>query len=250
MRRLAAGGAPLRAPRGFTLIEATITLGILAVLVALAVYAMSGATRQARLSGAKFTFISTLNMARQRAMARGADVYVIVSNLDSTASWPPSNAARVLVYEDLNLQLRTLPPNVMAVVDANPGNVREEFTAAGDTFGSSGFAFVNLGTGPVGPCSPAEMARLPPYVSVTNARATTTQCNRAWCTFCRRQGSQCVGLIRFNADGQARLLAQDLELPPTTPASTGGLIKLVNPTDASRSACIAIGEPSGVAIIL
>lgn len=244
MRRLAAGGARVRAPRGFTLIEATVTLGILAVLVALAVYGMSGATRQARLSGAKFTFISTLNMARQRAMAQGSDVYVIVSNLDSTESWPPSDAARVLVYEDPTLALRTLPPNVMAVVNANPGNIREEFTAAGDTFGSSGFAFVNLGSGPVGACLAEEMARRPPYVSVTGSRATDTQCDRAWCTFCRKQSAQCIGLIRFNADGQARLITE------STNTGTGGLIKLVNPTDASRSACIAIGEPSGVAIIL
>jgi prepilin-type N-terminal cleavage/methylation domain-containing protein len=244
MKRLAAGGATLRAPRGFTLIEATITLGILAVLVALAVFGLSSATRQARLSGAKFTFLSTLNMARQRAMARGADVYVIVSNLDSTTNWPPSDAARVLVYEDLNLQLRTLPPDVMAVVDANPGSVREEFNAAGDTFGSSGFAFVNLGSGAVGACSAAEMAQLPPYVSVTGSRATTTPCARAWCTFCRQEAGRCIGLIRFNADGQARLITE-----PTN-TGTGGLIKLVNPTDATRSACIAIGEPSGVAIIL
>lgn len=223
--------------------EMMVVLAIVAVFATLSVYALGRASRASRLSGAGFNVIHMLQSAKALAISSGTDVYVIFSNLESTASWPRDAAARVIVYQDAAFGVRGSIDNIMAVVNApgNERNIREELSAAGAVFGGSGIAFVdNKGT--MTPDCGDLAALLPAYMSVTGARRTDRSCARSWCTFCEVQAGQCIGAIRFTSDGTARIV--------TGNAGRGGLVKLVYPDDAQRSTCIAVSEPNGQAIVL
>ncbi len=239
------GQAPMRTrlSRGFSLMEMMVVLAIIAVFATLAVFALGRASRAARLSGARFTVIQMLQSAKALAMSNGSDVYVIFSNLESTSAWPPDTAARILVYQDRAFALRGSIDNIMTVVNqpGNGANIREELNAAGTLFGGTGIAFVDT-QGTVTPDCGDLNTLLPAYMSVTNTRRTARPCARSWCTFCEVQSGQCIGAIRFAANGEARIV--------TGGAGRGGLVKLVHPDDAQRSACIAISEPHGQAMTL
>ncbi len=225
---------------GFTLLELMITLAVVGILAALAVFGVTSALRASRNSGARFEVVSLLSTARQRAVARGTDVYVIFSNVESAASFPPGSVARVLLYEDTAQALRATPDALMAGLGA--GRILDELSGAGSSFAASGLAFVDgKGTVISGSGCDGTAGAVPPYMSVTGDRLTSRACARAWCTFCEQQDGQCVGAVRFTPNGQARIV--------TGPeVGTGGLIKLVNPLALERSACIAITEPGGHAL--
>lgn len=230
----------MHARRGFTLIEVMVVVAIIGILVSLAAFAFGRATRQARTSGARFKVINTLQIAKQASLARGADVYVVFSNLDSTASWPRESAGRVVVYEDADGTLRDAAAvdDIMATVNANPANIREDLTAStGQVFGDTGLAFVNTDGNAISPCA---TATLPAYLRITGPRLTDQNC-QAFCTFCEVQtAGGCVGAVRFSSNGRARVVTGDV--------GQGGLVKLVDPIDGNNATCVAIAEPSGIAV--
>lgn len=227
-------------PSGFTLLEIMITLAIVGLLAALAVFGVASALRATRNAGARFEVVSLLSTAKQRAVARGTDVYVIFSNVESASFWPPDSAARVLLFEDADQTLRATPDALMAGLGA--GRILDQLSGAGSTFAANGLTFVDgKKTVISGAGCDATAGAVPPYMSVTGDRLNSRACATAWCTFCEVQAGQCIGAVRFMPNGQARVV--------TGPdVGTGGLIKLVNPLAPERSACIAITEPGGYAL--
>lgn len=225
----------MRRQKGFTLIEAMVVVGVLGILTGLTVFSLSGVVRSARLSGQRFTLVRALDFARSRALAVGRDVYVLFVDVDQDRVAPDPRAPRMLVYDDREMALRghlaDAANNPLEVVDAHPGNIRERFVADA----SSGLFFRSHAGTTVASCP---MESLPPYFGITGERRTRQDCAPAWCTFCSKFGSMCVGAIRFSADGVARVV--------TGPAGSGGMIKLVDLDDARRSVCIGITEPAGL----
>jgi prepilin-type N-terminal cleavage/methylation domain-containing protein len=171
---------------GFTLLELMITVAIVGLLAAIAVFGVMTALRATRNSGARFELVSLLSTARQRAVARGTDVYVIFSNVESAAYWPPASAARVLLYEDADQALRATPDALMAGLGA--GRILDELSGAGSSFAANGLAFVD-GKDAVIPGSGCDgtAGAVPPYMSVKGDRLTSRACGKAWCTFCEEQ---------------------------------------------------------------
>jgi type II secretory pathway pseudopilin PulG len=220
--------------RGFTIVEATVVVGVVAILTAMSAVGISRLTRSSRTSGERFTVMSSFTFARSRAVAMGRDVYVLFANVDKASVAPAADAPQVLVYDDADLQLRAWladPDNdPMAVVNANPGNIRDRFVATS----TSGLFFRGQDTANVSSCN---LAKIPLYLPITGARRTQQDCAPAFCTFCRKYGSTCVGAVRYSADGVARLV--------TGPSGSGGLIKLVQLDDPTHSICLAISEPAG-----
>ena len=65
-----------RCPRGFTLVELLVVLGIITILSALSIPAISGIMRSSRMTGAGSTLGGQLNVAQQYAMSRNCEVEV------------------------------------------------------------------------------------------------------------------------------------------------------------------------------
>ena len=227
--------------RGFTLLEMMIVVAIIGLVSAMSLFALGKATSSARRSGAKFDMVSLFTNARQLAMTQGTDVYVILTNLESTAAG--AAGARALVYIDppTVMGLRANPTDLMLAVNAAPNGVREELRARSVLYGDTGLAFVTT-PGPAVTTDCGNLATaLPPYISVTGTRTNTRTCARSWCTFCSVQPTGgCVGAIRYAADGSARIV--------TGGAGKGGVIKIIDTrAQADSPACIALSEPAGLA---
>ncbi|MCI0571750.1 MAG: prepilin-type N-terminal cleavage/methylation domain-containing protein [Myxococcaceae bacterium] len=226
--------------RGFTLVEVMTAIAVGAIFVSLAVYALSNATRSARVSGARFTVMNAFQQARSRAAAQNTDVYLVFSNLESTSAFPLSSVPRVILYEDEALALRTTPAldDIMATIGAAPQGIFDEYNGLGTSYGMSGLTFVPRDGSVVPACPDA----VPGYLGITGTRAARSDptCGNALCTFCEAQAGQCVGALRFTPDGMVRAM--------TGPLGLGGVLKMVNLDSDARSLCIAFSEPTGLAV--
>lgn len=220
-----------------------VAVAIVGILTALATFALGAATRSARTSGQKFDIVQLVQFARSRAQVTGADVYVIFGNLDSRDVSSRDVAPRVLVYEDANrnLRLEANADDLMAAALADETNIREEISGAGSFFGESGLTFVPRDEALAVPA--CTLARLPTYLPVTAERVNNGSCT-AWCTFCEVQPSGCTGAIRFTPDGMGRIVTR------TDVAGTGGVLRLLDPSDPNNATCMAIGEPSGFVVAI
>lgn len=81
---------------GFTLIELMVTLSIAAILVTLALPAMSDYLRNQRIKTTAFDLISTLTYARSEAIKRNTDIDVSAKSDDWKNGWRVMAGATVL----------------------------------------------------------------------------------------------------------------------------------------------------------
>lgn len=231
---------PHPARRGFTLVELAVTMAMVGILGALAVYGLGSALRSSRISGARFELVRAFEQARQRAASQNTDVYLVFSHLESTSAFPLSDVPRVLVYEDRTRALRSTAAQdaIMATVDANPKGVRFELNGLSASYGMSGLTFLPRDGTQVAPCP----AAVPGYLGITANRAARSadSCAKALCSFCEDQAGRCVGALRFTPDGMVRAV--------TGPAGSGGVLKMVNLDSDARSLCLAFSEPAGVVV--
>jgi len=209
-----------------------VVVALVAILAGLATYSFTRLLRSNRLSGDRFTIANAIDFAKQRAMARGRDVYVIFANLNRTDLHPSANAPSVIVYDDVDMTMRDNLDGILGGI--NPRNVRERFVASE----AESLAFRDGTPNQVPPCN---LVGLPVYLTITRT-ANQGSCAPAACSFCEDQAGTGVGAVRFSPDGSARIV--------TGPDGSGGFLKLVARQEQTNFACLAITEPSGYAIAL
>ncbi len=239
--------------RGFTLIELMIVVAIAGLLASMAFYGLTSATRAARVSSARFNLVSTFDQARSRALAKGTDVYVILSNV--TSQEPPliGDPARLMIVEDRGTSLRANAGNLIAHINAQaavPANERTVWVVENETGGGVNYANGWLTPTPLGdvPARSCEEDVSPSRGMLSVNRTNNGNgCAPAWCTFCEQQEGQCIGAVRFGPDGMLTTITGPAPAGGGAPLR-GGILRLVNLDDDSRSFCLAYGEPSGVIV--
>ena len=194
-----------RTSRGFTMVEATVVVAIVALLAAIAIPSLLRQRPRAQLAAATAEVLSLVHGARQQALATGRDVWVIVFP-DFVSS---EGTGRVVVYEDGNFDFSIV--NAPGGVDLDrivPGapasaNLSRVVTSmdlpAGVTFGTDG-------TGP---------STLPAPLAGINLTLG--------CSFCGNLTDH-RGAIRFDSRGRASFYGR-AGVPLTT---TGAALNLTS----------------------
>lgn len=81
------GSRSARAARGFTLPEALVGLGVLAIISVMAIPAMRGFVQNTRMKTASFELMASLNLARSEAIKRAASVSMVPFGAGWESGW-------------------------------------------------------------------------------------------------------------------------------------------------------------------
>jgi prepilin-type N-terminal cleavage/methylation domain-containing protein len=174
-----------RSTRGFTLVELAVVIAIIAALTTVAFTNLWRMRPRARLADASSEIVALLHGARQRALATGHDVVVMVF----PAYAGPDSTGRVLVYEDGDFSLLTTgaTPNLASYV---PGVI------------SHGPMSDVVATFDLPPSVVMGASSSPPAAFVAPFAGVPVNVD---CSFCAGTGSARRGAIRFDARGRAFL---------------------------------------------
>ncbi|HEY3448055.1 MAG TPA: type II secretion system protein [Myxococcales bacterium] len=184
----------MRNDRGYTLIEAMVTIAILGVLMALAVGGWGSLSSKGAVQNAAQDFHSTLLNARQRATERGSDVWVIIyPYIDRTGNDAPNtNPGAYFVVEDVDLDFKTYYKDTFAppssIRPASPNALLEQVWL--DTYPRHNARFLKT-----------------PIASGSAYQAPFNAMGGSGCSFCT--GTTKKGAIVFNGEGIARFLNHD-----------------------------------------
>ncbi len=182
---------PRRSTRGFTLIEFMTVVGIIAIIAAVAASSLTRARPRSNLASITVELQSALHAARQRALASGEEVAVLVFPGFSPAT---GVTGRIIVYQDGDASL----------FDAAAAVNFDAYDPAVLAFGprSEILATIDLPEGvTVGPrLGLGSGAALPaPWAGVPVT---------ADCTFCDGNGAARRGAVVFDPRGRARFFAK------------------------------------------
>lgn len=247
-----------RRSAGFTLIELSIVIVIIAIIAALALFTLGAIRQKNAISLAPKQFMAVLNTARQEAMTNGTDVvFVMVGNTgpaDATACSSPTQTplpatsvkcVRYWLVEDLP----TLPAGRFDYVNELPNfNLNTPFANPNRTPNADGDIVLTGGYLPtpifLGKAPGYTVPPTPPANAVYRDLWTSNLFNlRPDCSFCITVGGAPRMAIRFDARGQMDILA------PTNPRS--GIVFFAaarNATDIlPDTRTVALFEPFGIA---
>jgi prepilin-type N-terminal cleavage/methylation domain-containing protein len=210
-----------RSPRGFTLIELAIVMAIILALAALAGFNLWRFRPRARLADASHELVALLHGARQRALASGNDVVVMV--FPGYAG--PDGTGRVLVYEDAEFAL-LVPGAAINLANYVPGVL------------SHGPASDILATFDVPPGVVIASSPFIPAALVAPYAGVPVDVD---CSFCAGTGADRRGAIRFDSRGRAFLYSTSG--PPL--ADSAGTLSLTTPeTGGQRTLLVTAGTGS------
>lgn len=193
-----------RPPRGFTLIEMMVVVGIVGILAALSVSTYIGIGRRAAPQNAAYDLSAALSRARARAVERSSNVYLVVFPQASRNGTGAGQGAWVL-YEDIrnsfSLAAVTTPG---AIVNSANGTVlargwMEDYPAKNAT--------LDLPAGG----SPAEANNKvdSPFPQETMANIRSRLGATRGCAFCSGSGQSMRGAVLFTPEGGARFIRDD-----------------------------------------
>lgn len=220
-----------------------VVVAIVGLLAGMALYGMDAAVRSSRVSNARYTITSSFDQARIHAMSRGVDTYLIFANLESQEAPVIGDPVRLMVVEDRAGLIRAAPDNILATIaaaaDPEQLRVRQEITGGGLSYANGWLTPTTLSGDPVGSCEEGHLPQLRELLNLS--RLDGNQCSDAsWCSFCEVQEGQCIGALRFSADGMVRTV--------TGQPGAGGTLRIVNLDNDDRSFCLAYSEPAGVVL--
>lgn len=200
-----------RRAAGFTLIEAVIVVGVIAILAALAGLGLIYGTQRARVNNAAFSLGALTAVAQMRAASTGHSQYLVVYQSSTGAA-----GALVIHREDLTnpdwgvVDLSTDISDLSKWQTKGIGQVIEHFALTG-----GGFSFRTLDG----------LATLPvPYGSISLTKSGTSSDLMKACTFCRDVTGGTLGALRYRPEGivtdsiNARLSGAALAIATATSA--------------------------------
>lgn len=107
--------SPVRRARGFTLFELMVTMGVVAVVMAIGVPQLTELVRSQRIKAASVAVMTTMTTARSEAMRFGVEVSVVAPGNDFNQGWC------VVFGSTADCDLANPDPNVMRVQEPLPG---------------------------------------------------------------------------------------------------------------------------------
>lgn len=139
---------PMRRAAGFTLIELMVTIGIAAILLALALPTFTESIRSNRVSTATNQMLATINLARAEAVRSKSQSWVCPSNSDRTdcgTNW----AQGMLVWTDENGNGARTTAEIKRVIEPQEGIALSMGTISAIGFDDRGRAVEKTPTGVV-----------------------------------------------------------------------------------------------------
>ena len=213
------------AARGFTLIEATIVVGIITVLAALAVWGFLAGSRRANARNAAFELTSLFPLARARAASTANAQYIALYDRNGQMGavlfdLPPAAALPTWTSANL-LDVSTFGGREVDTLDLTPST------------GATIRPLASLGFGNNLPA---------PYSAISLQVAAGAGALRQGCSFCVNSDTGAVGVLRFQPGGALQVLTWPN--PLVTP--TGGAIAVGETNGvAGNSRLIAVTAPTG-----
>jgi type IV fimbrial biogenesis protein FimT len=125
----------LHGSAGFTLVEALIVIGVLAILAGLTAPGLSGMVVKQQLKNAGFDIASTITLARSEALTRNVAVTVAPPDGNWAHGWTVTEAGGTLIRRQNGYQRIVLngPANVIFTGEGRPNSTATPFAVtAGD----------------------------------------------------------------------------------------------------------------------